>query len=281
MFSVVYTLVHYNTECGWVGEIMSSSPIDEKLFKELQRLDDLQKEKILKYLCFHYSPDIWQLENAEIRNKVYGIYSGEIAELIAKIEVYAHDLPPQVGSLVERLWHMLTTATVAERDIDQSWAYISLEKYVIHVLNELRLTLNILYVKTIRGYVKTLKNFNYQTIVDNDGQVVYDQIIRNIKAVSDYISDGKKERQKHFCKTYFDKKYETLNYEQINEITEFSDALSLAEHTLKLCEEYYPRIINNGYSSTSLKKILAALPDIVSLGFTILGCYQLIRIILS
>lgn len=275
--TVLRTLARYNIVCEWVGEGMNST-VDEKLSVELQKLDDLQKEKVLKYLYFHYSPDIWKLGNGEIRNKVYADYAGEVAELIAKIEVYAHDLPPQVGALVERLWHMLTTATIAEGETNKSWAYLSLEKYVIHVINELRSTLVVLYTKAIRGYAKTLKNFNYQTILDDDGRVVYDQIITNMGSISSFLRNGRHEQQKYLCKSYFDKKYDVLNYEEINEVTEFSDALSLSEYTLALCEKYYSSIIHNGYSSTPLKKILAAIPDIISFGFTILGCYQLIRI---
>lgn len=260
---------------------MDQKAIDDKLYIEIEKLDKHQKEKLIKYLCFHYIPDEWQLGMTDVRNKIYGAYSSEIAGLIAKIEVYAHDLPPRVGSLVEGLWHLLTTATVARDGREKAEAYKSLEKYVIHVINELRMILAELYVNTVRGYIKTLKNFNYQSILDENNCVVLEIVKSNIKLISKLMREGKRSRRSYFCKSRFGFKYETLNYEKVFEISQFSEALNVAETTVKLCEKFYPKIIGNGYSSTLPKRVLSALPDIIAFVFTVLGFVQLIRLIYS
>lgn len=251
----------------------------ETLLEATKRLDKQDKQKLIRQLS-QPTPDEWTFGGRDERYLAYKAYSSDIANLIAKIEVYAHDLPPYVGALIEYLWHMLAVAAVENDPEAQGQIYKAIGKYTIHIKNELKIMLVDLYLDTIRGYRKTLGSFNHKVFQNANGVPVMQEVSSSIKQIRSLRRKAKRTRKTHFA-TFVDNGVSSIvvNCEKVCEIKEIVSAIEIAEKTIALCEENYAGIVNNGYSASFSKKVLAAIPDIVSFGLAVYGLLVLVQTI--
>jgi len=249
----------------------------ETLLEAAKMLSEQDKEELIRQLS-QSAPDPWVLGGADERYSAYNAYSNNIADLIAKIEVYAHDLPPFVGSLVEYLWHMLAVAAIESDPDSQKRIYESIGKYIIHIINELKMILVDLYLDTILGYRRTLSNFNHQAFVDATGKPVMKEVKDSINQIKSLRKKARRIRKTHFT-TFVDNGISNVvvSCENVCEIEQIAQAMAIAENTIALCERFYAKIVANGYSEPPYKKVIAALPDLVSLGLTVYGFWVLIQ----
>lgn len=251
----------------------------ENLLEAAKTLSEQDKCELIKQLS-QSTPDEWTIGGANERYLAYSAYSNDIAELVAKIEVYAHDLPPFVGALVEYLWHMLAVAAVEHDPEAQGRIYKAIDKYTIHIINELRIILVDLYLSTIRGYEQTLSCFNHQAFLDAAGKPVMQEVRNSIKQIKLLRRKTKRIRKAHFT-TFVDNGISNVvvSCENVCKIEEITKALDIAEYTITLCEKFYAQIVANGYAEPLHKKIAAAIPDIVSFGLAVYGFWVLIQTI--
>lgn len=252
----------------------------ETLLDAAKLLGEQDKQKLIKQLS-QSVPDMWTAGGEKERLSAYSAYSNDISDLIAKIEVYAHDLPPFIGALVEYLWHMLAVAAVEKDAESQAQIYSAIDKYTVHIINELKFILVDLYLDTISGYKQTLSCFNHQAFLSAVGKPIMKDVKDSHKQIKLLRKRAKRIRKTHFT-TFKDNGVSNVvvNCDNVYAIEEIAEAMDLAESTIALCEKYYARIVANGYSEPFPKKVLAASPDIVSFGLTVYGFWVLLKTII-
>ena len=128
--------------------------------------------------------DTLQGEIGDKKLKVYKEYDAEISELIAKIEVYAHDLPRQVSGIIESLFVMLTSAASESTDSDELEWYDKIEYQEIFLKNILYVYLIDIYMTRVKKYRKVLRKFNHQTILTEEHIPFMDAVNPNLKAIA-------------------------------------------------------------------------------------------------
>lgn len=252
----------------------------EPLLEAAKMLSEQDKRELIKQLS-QSAPDVWTAGGKDERYSAYSAYSNDIADLIAKIEVYAHDLPPFVGALVEYLWHMLAVAAVENDSEAQEHIYKAIGKYTVHIMNELKIILVDLYLDTILGYKQALSSFNHQAFKGKTGKPVMKEVKDSLKQIKLLRKKAKRIRKTHFAK-FMDNGISNVvvKCENVCEIKEISDAMDLAESTIALCEKFYAKIVANGYCEPLFKKAVAAIPDIVSFGLAVYGLWVLVQTII-
>lgn len=252
----------------------------EAILEAAKQLDEQDKRELIRRLS-RPAPDVWTAGGANERHLAYDAYSKEIASLVAKIEVYAHDLPPFVGALVEYLWHMLAVAASESDPETQEQIYCAIGKYTVHITNELKIILVDLYLKTIQGYKKTLGCFNHQAFVTESGKTVIQEVSSSVKNIKSLSRKAKRVRKAHLG-TFTDNgvKNIVVDCEKVCVIKEIADAMDIAEKTIELCEKNYAKIVGNGYCESFLTRVLWEIPNIISFGLAVYGLWVLVQTIL-
>lgn len=220
-----------------------------------------------------------------MKNKIYELYISDIAKLIAKIEVYAHDLPRQICGIIESIFRCFASAE-AKDDVDKQSKILEIAyKYEIFLINTLYITLIYIYKKRIRNYKKTLRQFKHGGISLENGKPF-------MKYLEELINEGNslfKEGKKKFAELYQLNWWETMFYcnripflekffeSELNIKTTVNQKIETLEKAYKtydkaiaLCEDKYATVINNGYQATLTKRIINSIPGIISFIITLI-----------
>lgn len=240
---------------------------EEEFFDKYLSLDEEQKAVIDKKIAYMLLPDDEPKFIADNKKIIYSQYHEYVAPLIAKIEVYQHDLPKKCRALIETALRCLAIASKdgsKEQSIVEN-EYIALNKYMQYLTSTLYLWLIDLYIKEVKAIKRTIKKFNYKGIfIDGDRCIV--QIVNdNLKHIKKLRCAGYK---KYRLLTYKYKKYNLSDYcvsvSENNHINELEKAFHLAEETLNQIQENYPKVIGNGQQDTPFRKIVKYIPKIIS-----------------
>lgn len=259
---------------------------DEKIFAFISSMDQKQHEALEKYLEHQMILDIEEVEVKKKKYAVYHEYADTIADLVAKIEVYAHDLPRQICGLIEMTFRILSVASVEKAKDKELILYDVALKYEKFLINILYLTLIDIYVKEIRRYRRVFKKFKYRAIKLDNGIFIKQHINNQLCVVSSLVKKSKKTLKVMYSinewhlmifldKLPFVEKLLELNVdigiENNSDIQELICAFNLAEEVMDICEVNYSKIINNGYNSTFIRRILHIVPTIISVVLAVLG----------
>lgn len=258
----------------------------ESILNIISNMDTIHLKAIEEYLEHQMYPDDDDIKIKDKKYVIYHNYSTIIAELIAKIEVYLHDMPKQISGLIETTFRILSSASVEKNEENELTLYDYAFKYEMFLINVLYLMLVDTYIREIKKYIKTLKKFNYRAIEVRDGILFMEEVNTNLKQVLVSYKRGKKKFKQIYdvglwgymmilnkvpCLNKNFRVEENVVFRNSDTLTELYDAFSNAEKVMELCEENYSNIINNGYNSTPLKRFLNIVPTIVTITLTILA----------
>ena len=259
---------------------------DQELNEIIADLNQTQREALEKYLEYQTYPDKDDIEIASIKKEAYSLYKNTISSLIAKVEVYAHDLPMPVYSITDNIVRMHSlVAQIKERD-QSIKGYEQIIQYENFFVNILYLILTKLYVSQIKAYIKILKRFNYKGVCIDNTPILYDAK-RQIKNISCLMSQGKKILKNiysikwiqievfignvpPFIRKFINRKVDIMN-ENSQLISELSSAFHTAQDTLNLCETNFPNIVNNGYNESLFKRLWNIIPMVISFLLALYG----------
>lgn len=250
---------------------------EKEFYDKYLSLDENQKAVIDKRINYMLLSDDESEFVANNKKIIYNQYNKSIAPLIAKIEVYQHDLPKKCRALIETAFRCLTIASKDESK-EQSLVeseYIALHKYMQYLTSTLYLWLIDLYIKEIKVIKRTIKKFNYKGIRIDNNRCIVDVVDANLKRIKELRCTGYK---KYKPLTHRYKKYNLsdccVSVSENNIVKELEDAFYLAEETLTKIQENFPQVISNGHNDTPIKCIVKYMPKIIS------GIIAIISIIL-
>ena len=265
--------------------------VDKELDEVVASLNGRQYEDLKKYLDYMLCPD--DEEDAEVaaqKRDAYSAYKNKISDLIAKVEVYAHDLPFSIHGIIERIVQMHSLAELTEDRDQKIERYKAIIQYEDFLVNILHLMLTNLYVSQIKAYIKILKRFNYKAegVCEGDSPVLCN-VEKNVKHIKCLVRQCKKKLKEvysisspqiemfvgnvpAFLEKLVDREAE-VRIGSSEEISDLKAAVDEAQDTLKRCEKIFPDIVNNGYNESLLKRFWNAVPAIISF---ILALYGLI-----
>ena len=90
---------------------------DQELNDIIASLNRTQREALEKYLEYQTYQDNDDVEIASIKKETYDLYKNTISGLIAKVEVYAHDLPMPIYSITDNIVRMHSlVAQIEQKD---------------------------------------------------------------------------------------------------------------------------------------------------------------------
>lgn len=77
---------------------------NEELNRIIRNLNRPQRESLERYLLYQTYPDLDNDSDIVAKKEEsYRLYSSNISKLIAKVEVYAHDLPIPIFGIIENI----------------------------------------------------------------------------------------------------------------------------------------------------------------------------------
>lgn len=251
---------------------------DNELNKKFEKLDNYQKTAVLKKIEFMLSPDNEDEELSAVKNKIYEKYSKCVSKLIAKLEVYNHDLPDDIRGYIETTFRLLSSSSKYS-----GGQAIKICEYTynfqIFLVNTLYIKLTDLYLKEIKKYKRVFKTFNYKGIkYEGENKKFIDFYNEEIKKIKLLKRKGKKQYKNNY-KRHKDELNDgfQVNVVSSKEIFELEKAYKTAEKLLEEAEKYYPSIISNGTTNTIKDFIIFSFPTIVSVVFTIFGVIILVK----
>lgn len=248
-------------------------------------LTESQKEIVKKYIEYHFiSKD--EFDKSSKLNQAYLSYSNEISQLIAKSEVYGHDLPDGVFAINEYIFSLLTYSSQIKSDdklLDTT--YNNIIKSEEYLINTLRLNLLNIFIDLIESYRKFLRRFNYKGIPKIDSSLV-----KEVLSSKEKIKELKKAKRKasRIIKSFRKKSPNCNDLNDISidlgavcELSFLKDAYEDADKILSYIEKEYPVIVNNGYNGLRFTKILKHIATALSVFLAITGCISLFNFLLS
>lgn len=259
---------------------------NQELNEIIADLNQTQREALEKYLEYQTYLDEDDIEIASIKKDAYSLYKDTIAGLIAKIEVYSHDLPMPLLGIIDNIVRMHShVPKTVERDkaIKEYEQIIQYEKFFINILY---LMLTRLYVSQIKAYIKVLKRFNHRGVCIENTPVLYDAK-RRIKSILCLVRQGKKILKNVYSINWiqtemfisnvpaFIRKFANIEafimIDGSQLIHDLSSAFHIAQETLNLCETNFPNIVNNGYNDSLFKRLWNNMPMILSFLLALYG----------
>lgn len=248
-------------------------------------LTESQQDIVKKYIEYHFIVKD-EFDKSSKLNQAYLLYSKEISKLIAKSEVYGHDLPDGVFAINEYIFSLLTYSSQIKNDdklLDIT--YNNIIKSEEYLINTLRLKLLNIFIELIESYRKFLRRFNYKGIPQIDSSFVVEVLSSKEK-----IKKLKKSKQKSntMIKSFRKKSPNRNDLNDISidlgavcELSFLKDAYEDAGKILSDIEKAYPVIVSNGYNGFRFTKILKHIATALSVFLAITGCISFINFILA
>ena len=266
---------------------------DEELLKQILKMDTKQRKALEKYVEFEVYPDQEDLDVIAIKKKVYSKYSESISGLIAKAEVYLHDLPKQICGLIEMVFRILTTSSVEDEKSDEIKLCVASLEYELFLLNTLNALLIECYIKEIKRYRKLFKKFKHKGVILENGTSFMKEVDSQLKSAYVMFKSGKKKYKRLYNLNLLEYMVMLGKFSKIEnkfpwmehiipyefdvkigigtEILELNQCFQKVQNIIEICEKNYSTIINNGYDSSFIRRFILHIPDIISASLTILA----------
>lgn len=266
---------------------------NDELLEQISKMDLQQRDALEKYVAFEIYPDEEDSEVATIKKRVYGEYSEVISGLVAKAEVYLHDLPKQICGLIEMIFRILTTSSAEEEKSNKIRLCAASLNYEIFLLNTLKALLIECYIKEIKRYRRLLKKFKHKAVIVENGKPFMKEVDFRLKNVRRMFRKGKKKYKQIYSLNFLEYMVMLGKFSPIEnkipwferfipleiainvsigtEIKELSQCFEEVENIVNICETKYSVIINNGYDSSFWRKLVLHIPDFISAILTILA----------
>lgn len=269
---------------GIINKTISKFESHENEISTSEFMDNLrvQEDEIIRFLSFNcYSESVSDNDIDMIKSEILRLYSKEIAETISKIEVYAHDLFPEI---VEALYELLQDIVASESLLElnkKKRAYLNTCKYAYFIKHLSQIILCKKYLERIKEYQNQLKNFKTQGInVEIDGtkekfhiyskkeyKRLYKKYKENNKKVHSYILSDK---SNNLIK---------IKYHEVDKDIGLNQYTKELEKLITVYESAYPRIIEQGYNKPKWFRVLNIIIVVITSLITIINFLKICGII--
>ena len=227
----------------------------DKVIDEYKQLTEAQQIYIYEKITQLLIEDFDDCSIAEYKKKIYSIYEKDIADLIAEMEVYSHDLPEYVYGYTDTIVKGISSLSNGKELFKKC---SNIEKCELFLINSLQIDLGKYYISRIKKYRRVLKCFNYKGVSSKGTKNIIEIIKHSLKRIAGNLKQGKAKHKKMFRYNRKDNSIELRLKEQkdMQQISELEDALKESRETIELCEKMFPDVIENGYRSSLWKALL-------------------------
>ena len=226
-----------------------------------------QKDTIVNFLSFNCNPDSENDKDvADIKRKIYRVYTEQISIAISKAEVYYHDLSAESVEAIFELLKCVSGAELAPNE-ERKGCYENVLLYAYFLEYTVQIPLIQLLLKRVAYYKRNLKNFNRKTCRIQG--VSFD------KYINPKIRKAKKSYKKHkkaygqcIERDFFGNRYD-VKFEEIKSLHASSDfncerLIQDLENIIKTYEDNYPEIISSKYKMSKIFRAFKIIFTIVS-----------------
>lgn len=261
---------------------MNENELNENELNEIfSKLNYKQKETIKRNMEFMLTPEVEEFFISDFKNSIYRQYFEEVSPLIAKVEVYQHDLPKKCRALIETVFRFLSIASSEEKKQDNErieFYYQVIQRYQEYLISTLYILLLNLYIDEINVLKKTIKKFNHKGIYVNNGQQILCFIKSNLKVIKSLKRKGER-KYKAIAINQEDYDYQSYDVDisKQNIVKELEKAFYCAEETLTEIQKNYALVITNGYINNLFRRFIFYGPKIVSGILAIIGAILLLN----
>lgn len=242
----------------------------------------VQKDEIIRFLSFNcYSENESDNDIDTIKSDIFLLYSKEIAETISKIEVYAHDLFPE---LVEALYELLQDIVASESLLESNekkYAYLNTRKYAYFINHLSKIILCREYLDRIKEYQNQLKNFkthgvNVKIYGEQKKFYVYSK-----KEYKRLFKEYKEKNKRVHSYIISDKSNNSIRiqYHKVDKDIGLNDYAKELENLIEVYESAYPRIIEQGYKKPKWFRVLNVAIVVVTTLITFINSLKIFGII--
>lgn len=221
----------------------------------------------IEYVCYDEISNDERVKN--LKNKIYSFYSNNINDLINKYEVYFHDFSTKISIMIMDLVKMISMAS-SKKTVEEQIACLD-NAYDIAYCLYYALCLEIIgyCIERVDGYKKVLKRFNYKSIDYKRSNVVGEnnpenlikekkknrkELRHTLKNLEDNFSTLFNKKEKHFTYKITDIGRSISNKE--TNVEKLGENVDSSERYLSEIEEFFPKIINNGYNPSLIRKLM-------------------------
>ena len=215
---------------------------------QLMELLQIQEDEIVEVLTYNcYAEDDANDEISSIKLEILKLYSERIAKSISKLEVYEHNLPAEIVEALFELVQEIVGAELTEGTEERKQFYKSTCQYAYFINHYVELLLCEQYLERIKLYKRQLRNFNTKGLKINESLSFYNVSKKEYTKLKKKF----KELRKVF-RTYLIQKKDiiSIRYSQVEREIGLTEYVSELENHILFYEEYYPRIVHNGYHSS-------------------------------
>ena len=253
---------------------------NEELLSVISNLENNQKLELEQLINFMISPDVEEPAFEKIKHRIYEQYSTTASQLIAKVEVYEHDLPNEIRGLIETSFRSLSASATVEEEKALD-AYMMTLYYQSFLVNTLYGILIKLYIKKIKKLKQTFKKFNYHSVKAEQDTPLMAYLDSQLNKICNLYKKKKKSYKEYhdIDKKTFALQFNVDVHTEIN-IPNWYDGFVIAEKTLEIAEKKYPDVIGNGYRASLTERFLKSVPNLISNILLLLGIIGIIVTIL-
>lgn len=252
--------------------------------KLVTSLNENQLNFVKKYIDYHFSAESDTFDN-EWKHSIYCDYAKTITGLLAKCEVFTHDLPRDIVGIIEIIFRLLTSTTQTD-DFDKiTTIFLAMSNCEKYMINMLYIKLIDCYVQTIKLHKKTLSHFKHQSFYLSyyyENKVPFFKSIRKkLKYIKKSKKIGTKELKSFLKKNGIKKELDfitvAMHENDIGIINSLKTAYEQAEQLVLMIEKKYPDIISNGYKLSIWRKLVYRMPECIATILAVLSIYLWIK----
>ncbi len=222
-----------------------------------------KEEKVARELAFFCQKDDLPEEDKTLITEVYQLYIGDVAGLIAQVEVEQHTLPRDVAQSIDELVQCMSLAWSTPGSKER---HLFFEK----AKRRMKLLQELLYVEHIDGQLVAARNYKREfrhfngTIYLGSNERLQDCIQAKMGKLKGY----KKERKKFFRQ--FSPRGELLEA-PLAKPERLAEYRKVIDEVIKLYEDNYSKVVSGGYDPVRYKTLMWFLTWLIPLGLAIIG----------
>lgn len=224
---------------------------------ELLDIFRIQEDEITNFLIFtcYLDNSVDDDEINRIKSEIVYLYSNSISKSISKIEVYSHDLPPEIVEALFELLQSIIAANSTQSVEDKKTAFTETCNFAYFIKHLTEIILGDYYLERIKQYRKQLRNFSIKGVKMDDGSAFW-------RFANKEYTRLRKEYKffKKTINTYLMKDEKgipiKIKYSEIKRDIKLEEHILDLENLIREYEKAYPKIIHSGYNQPKWYRIM-------------------------
>ena len=234
--------------------------------KELEKNSSL----IVDFLSFNLYPDVLgDSGTLAVKQKILKLYTKDIAPVVSKIEVYAHDLPPEIVEAIYNLLQYIIASEFTDIEADRVISYSKTLSYTYFIKYLFQESLVRLLIQRINSYQRMVRDFTHQGVLVGK--------ISLLKAVNKRLAKAKREhvfiKLKHKTMVLFDRccgaHTAKIDMEGSSNDMNFDGLITELESIEDLFTDNLADVLSNGYNRRLSFRLFRRTLDLVSAYFVL------------